>query len=254
MRKLTFLLLIIIFSGGCATRKALIMDSGVDNTGNAKFDLNKVTANNISNTGFIINRIDVELSGNDQKHSVIAAIRYNAADRDLLINLRSNMGIEIARIYAGTDTVVIIDRFNEQLIYGKPDYFARKFGFHPDEIFIALGDIKSDNIPAETISECVAGSIVLNSTEKYGLIKYHVNCRKNKAEKIELWHSDELNKLLIEIGRIKTDGLFIYGHEIKIGGIEAYGEINLRIKGIQKYVEAISIPGARENYEKVHLK
>lgn len=254
MQRLKLSIFILVILQGCAPGKTM-MEHNERDTGNASvLQLNRVVEKNISSAGYIIKRIDIQIVNENEKRSVLAALRYNSVNKDFLMNIRTNTGLELARVYAGSDTLIIIDRFSEKVFLGKPEYFISTFGFDLKHIHMLFGDCISNTDTPGLITECNNGIAIISDTDRNSLVKYHINCRQSKAEKIEIDYLGEKNKLTLEFGKIKIRGLFHHAGEISVTGNEVIGKIDFRLDNIERFDELITYPVLRDNYEKVQLK
>jgi hypothetical protein len=217
-------------------------------------DYDKLVKNNVSNNSFIINRVDIQINRNGEKQSLISTVRYNSEQERILIVLRTIAGIEVARFYTGKDTVIFADRFNQKVYYGKPDYFKEKFGIDVKQIFTLLGDYLVINDSELKDNDCVNGRKLIKISYKKELLSYIINCRLSKAEQIEINYANGANRILIDLGKFRTKGLYSFASEIKITGSEELGDLLIRMKAIDAYDNAIQIPVVRNDYEEIPLK
>lgn len=95
---------------------------------------------NISRTGFFIERGRISTSGEGGRISLMFSLKYNEKG-EYLISLRSNTGMEAFRVMLTKDTVLINDRINQTVLYGNPYDFERITGIPADLLIVIFGDL-----------------------------------------------------------------------------------------------------------------
>jgi hypothetical protein len=134
---------------------------------------------NITKNNFFIEKARIEIFAGGASEHYLGTIKFLYPDT-FLISIRNKTGIEGARIYFTGDTVLINDRINRKVLYGKPSMAGRKYGISPEIIPLIFGDyIFGDN--SENIQSCIDGKASVN-TGKHGYrISYLIDCKKAKV-------------------------------------------------------------------------
>ena len=207
MRKLIIILGISIIFAGCSITKRGIDNSVVISDVADKSDIVSITENqNLTNNSFFIQKADVKVVRDGESESFIASIKYNIHG-SYLISLRGKSGIEAARICITKDTILVNDRINRQLLFGKPGYVERKLGLPIDLLPIVFGDLISDRKETDIVAPCVDGNLHLEHNIRGVNIKYIVDCKKKKI--ISAVRAGNLNS---ELARLKFDKFISYGN------------------------------------------
>jgi hypothetical protein len=182
------ILLLIVFLSGCSSLKKASEGNDISVAENEKEIINKVEANNLLYKSFYITKGSVEIKSINENRKLLFTLKHNQADQFLLV-LRNNMGIEGARIYLSDDTLLINDRINKKLMYGKASDIQKITGIPLFFKSLLLGDkIEKASVLRESL-ETKEGKIYLNQYKegftgrslidiKEGKIKY---CSWNKG-------------------------------------------------------------------------
>jgi hypothetical protein len=151
LRKAIILSLIVIFSG-CSTGRLSSERKKTDLTGIANNILEELGKNNISKRDFSILKGSVSFKEADKSGKYLFSLRHKDPNCYLL-SLRNSMGIEGARIFMTMDTVLINDRINRRVLYGRPEILIRLTG-----------------IPG-VFKELLFGDIILNKNQHSGKVE-----------------------------------------------------------------------------------
>jgi hypothetical protein len=167
--------------------------------------LESVKKLNITNSGFFIQKAEIEIVTQKSKTNFIANVRFELPYK-FLITLKSKAGIEGARIYVSEDTILINDRINKKLYTGNALYLKRKYGLTQNLLPIVFGDIVlSENFTQET-NECKENVLNIISSVKGILVNYKIDCGKRKIKQV---NQDE--------GSVRQGFAIKYEKFIKIG-------------------------------------
>ena len=175
------LLLFYIFSAGCAVRNIDLPEIAGETRVSSERILGQVAARNITNGGFFVQKGKISTSGEAGRINLLFTMKY-VKPGNYLISLRSITGIEAFRVYISQDTVLINDRLNQEILYGKPADFERITGIHPDLLRISLGDIVFTGNEIVDVGGCSGGEIKLEGNYKGLLINTIVSCGVEKVK------------------------------------------------------------------------
>ncbi len=181
MRQIIFISLFGIIVGGCSVLRqgsnkvsenpALTFSDDV---------VESVIKQNITNSGFFIQKAELELSTVNGKEKFIATVKFRSPDK-YLISIRGRSGIEGARIYISDDSILINDRVNRKLYFGNSYYVYRKYGLTLNILPVVFGDLILESSCKKNIGKC-DGDITEIECGINGLaVKYEINCAKRKT-------------------------------------------------------------------------
>lgn len=211
--------------------------------------LKSVKDQNVTLHNFFVQKAHIEINSNTLNESFLASIKYVFPDT-FLISLRSKTGIEAARIFFTDDTILINDRINRKLLFGKPVLAGRKYGLTPEIFPLILGDLVSEN-SSLLLSDCINGQAVLNSVVHGSKIKYVLDCEKGKV--VSAMQEGSFGNILAMIGfdRFIRDSDILFPSRININ-LQEY-KVAIRIENIEyPWTGNIEfIPG--KNYELIEL-
>ena len=140
MYKVIFISLIpIIINSGCSVSKKISKDTSVLSQSTSEKALQITEEQNITNSSFFIERGRISTSGEGGRISLLFTMKYSNPGR-YLISLKSTTGVEAFRAYLTKDTILINDRVNRTILYGKPFDFERISGLPSALLKVSLGD------------------------------------------------------------------------------------------------------------------
>ena len=134
---------------------------------------------NITNTGFYIQKAEIETvtsAGNDK---FTAIIKFEKPDK-YLISLRSRTGIEGARIYISGDSIQMNDRINRKLYYGTSIYLQKKYGFSQSFLPLIFGDILLDKKCGLLKENCIEDKLNIVCQLAGVPLNFSIDCKKRK--------------------------------------------------------------------------
>ena len=138
MQKAVIILIALCISG-CKVLKTTSENNSLLIPENTKTLINEIESNNLINKSFYIKKGSIEIESKNDTRKILFSLKHSQSDTLLLI-LRSNMGIEAARIFMSSDTVLINDRINRRLISGKPLEVSKITGIPVFFKSLLLGD------------------------------------------------------------------------------------------------------------------
>lgn len=135
---------------------------------------------NITNKGFFIQKAEIEVFTQNEKETFLSNIKFEKPDR-YLISIRNRAGIEGARIYITTDTLLINDRINKKLYFGTTLYLKRMYGLTQSMLPLIFGDIIFDKNCDANQEKCSENRISLNCSTRGIMLSYIIDCNKRKT-------------------------------------------------------------------------
>ena len=180
MRKVNLIWFLLILITGCSVIKQrsnahyiLSEDLKSDSL------LESIRKYNLANRSFQIQKAEIEISSGNEKQKLIANIKFEFPDK-YLISLKSRTGIEAARIFISRDTILINDRLNRKLYFGKPMNLKSRYGI-PANIFpVILGDFIYENKSYSKELYCKNGKVDIDFIVEGIKCRYIVDCSKGK--------------------------------------------------------------------------
>jgi hypothetical protein len=210
-----------------------------------------LVANNLTGKRFFIQKASVQISSKDINEKFLASVKFVPPD-SFNLSIRSRTGLEVARILITEDTVLVNDRLQRILYYGKPGALTRKFGISLDFIPLVFGDyIQSGSIGDK---QCMNGFTEISGSLRGSKIRYLIDCRRLKNTK--LVHEGSIGNLGTEVefdDFRKIDGIF-YPSSIKVKEVKTNTVITIKIEEIERPFEGNIhfIPGNR--YDLIELR
>ena len=251
MREIAVILLLLIVSSCSALKRQsnnMILSENDRSYGNT---LDRIRKQNISNQSFFISKAEVEVTSGKERQSFICNLKYSYPDK-YIISLRSKSGIEGARALLTGDTVIINDRINRKLYYGRPDYIKRKFGISLNIFPVIFGDMPYKEFCDSINMKCIDDLINMNGSIMG--IRYNAIADCRKAKLISWLQKNDQNSEQINL----TYAKYFYSGNILVPSIiNITGEdirILIRIKKVEIPWEGnfSFIPGS--DYEAIPLK
>lgn len=207
MRKVSILLILGIFVTNCSVTRNIKGKKG-ENLNVVLSDnvLESVKYQNITSDNFFIQKAEVEIITENGKEKFLANIKFVKPDK-YLISLRSKTGIEGARIYMSEDTILVNDRINKKMYFGRSYYLKKKYGFTQSFLPLIFGDIIL-NIYCETGKEkCVNDKMYVKCIEQGIMLNYEIDCNKRKPISVT-----QMNNFVKEGFKITYGGFYGIGN------------------------------------------
>ena len=187
----------------------------------------RITNQNLTVRNFFVERAEFKIKSLEGEKSGIGTIKFLTPDK-FLVSLKSNAGIEVARIYISGDSIFVNDRFNKKLYYGSTSYLKEKYGLTTFLLPVALGDYVNDEKLDSTSLKCIAGKLNVEGTVKDVNINYLIDCESGKS--IRTSPEDEIGKNLVEID---------YSDFFKINNITIPGKIEIKEEQSNTKIEIV---------------
>ena len=253
MQKVIIILLLELLISGCSVKR---MGNRV-NYGFTKSESDisiyeSLAGTNLSNKGFFINKAEIEYISDEGKEKLIGTIKFKLPD-EYLISLRSKTGIEAARIFINSDTLLINDRINRKLLCGSAQYLKRKYGLTISAIHVIFGDFICNNTSNMGSEVCEKGKVNIDCTIDNILFRYLIDCNKGK-----IISAIGVNNISESIVNIEYKNFYKTGTKLVPGSIEikdgkSKTEINIFIRKLIHPWDGIIefVPGNR--YEIIDL-
>jgi hypothetical protein len=186
LQKIAIILFLCVLTGACSvTRKAGKNTLPEFNDNASECVLEEVIKRNITSTSFFIQKIEIELITQSGKKKFLGSIKFKYPDK-FLISLKSRTGIEGMRIFINRDSILINDRINKKMYFGKSLNIKRKFGIDQRVLPLIFGDMIVDNRFNAGTDKCVDNKLMFDWNLNEARVVYHIDCKRNKTEMIDL--------------------------------------------------------------------
>jgi hypothetical protein len=216
-------------SGCSVIRKESVSDNKYSVESAGKSFLENMEVQNLTSKNFFITKAEIEYSTGRESQKFLANIKFNVPDR-YLISLRSKTGIEAARIYITSDTVLVNDRINRSLYFGDPEALSDRFGVSAKILPLLFGDFIRGNIKSDKQILCSDGKAELGCGIDRLLINYIIDCNRMKILSALQETSFNMNSAKLE-----------YGAFIKAGSGWIPSEINLNYNETRVLIKIVRI-------------
>ena len=187
MRKSLIIIAFILIEG--CTAKRIISESPFDNTSlSTEKVIDAVWKNNISEENFFIEKASLSIKAENETKNFLFNVKFKKPDK-FLFSIRNNAGIEGARIYLTNDTVLINDRIENRILYGRPKDLEKIAGIPYFIIKVAFGDLlEKEYIKKEKINN----QLFLMQQYKGNIWKSYLDYKTGKVKLAVI--SNEYNK------------------------------------------------------------
>lgn len=253
MRKIIFILTIVILNYGCAVKKksGKTKDSATPDSESGIYA--SILNQNLTGRSFFLERAEFKIRSGDGEKSGLGTVKFLMPDK-FLISIKSNIGIEVARIFLKGDSIFINDRFNKRLYYGSTSFLKSKYGFTTSLLPVLLGDYVNDLKPDSNMIRCKDGRVNVSGNINDVEVEYLIDCQFGKSIlTVPERMSDESSLEIKYSGFFSTEGINIPG-KIEITEKQTNTTIEILIqKVIVPWNGVIDfIPG--KQYDKIRLQ
>jgi hypothetical protein len=139
--KVVTLILLAVLMAGCSAARKSRSRLPVDGDAAAGwYTYSDLYNSNVSNDGFFIRKIRLELLTEGQSNRFTATLRKDSEGR-WLASIRSFAGIEVIRAFADKDKVVLLDRLGRNALTLSWMEMTNQFGLTYDLLPILVGDV-----------------------------------------------------------------------------------------------------------------
>ena len=185
----------ILISGCSVFKHASERETRLRKDVNKIFLLDNVERQNISKSGFYIQKAEIEFTSGETRQKLLAVIKFEFPGK-YLISIKNKSGIEAIRVLLTSDTVLVNDRLNKIVYYGRPVDLKKKYGIPFDFIPFIFGDFMSDNENDISSSNCINGQSEVTGSMKGIKINYVLDCSLEKSIAASL--EDSFEKRIVE--------------------------------------------------------
>jgi hypothetical protein len=253
LRKVGFILFLTVVCAGCSVlKKEGKTVPGTDSGAVSGSITERVESQNISKSGFFIQKAEITYSTDVSREEFIATVKFQP-DKKLLISIRSKAGIEAARVLLSGDSILINDRINRKFYFGSESSAVSKYGISASLLPLVFGDFILSGSGGMLSDNCIEGK-----QEKRGVIEgmkvnYSIDCKRGKTVMTVLDRGSRSGRIEIKYSEFIKAGDVLTAGRIEIFQSNSNTKIEIRIKKIEIPFNGVIefIPGNR--YEKIEL-
>jgi hypothetical protein len=233
LQKIVCLITVCFLISGCASlRMSKHISAGILADTTEISISERVTKQNLTGQSFFIQRADIEYVTEGRKQRLLATIKFEYPDR-YLISLKSRTGLEGARIFINKDSILVNDRINKTIYFGKALYLRRKFGIDQSFLPLLFGDLIENKVKNLSKDQCFNGiSDILRYV--HGLkMHYLIDCKKSKVTAADISDSNGNKNIGIDYDKFMQVGDFIIPKVVKMNYVIGNQQIDIKILKIE---------------------
>jgi hypothetical protein len=232
LQKIIIILFLIFYLWSCSvTKKISNTTSSVSKENGNVNIIDNVIDRNITSAGFFIQKVEIEYVNNEGKQKYLANIKFEFPDK-YLISIKSRTGIEGARIYINKDSLIVNDRINKKMYFGKSFYFRRKFGFDQSLLPLIFGDIiVAKSFPKEKY-KCDDKELKFDCYVSGSGISYNIDCKKGKSTNVVLKNNYLQKNIIINYDSFKEKEGIVMPGIIELEDLQLNTKIRLKYSKI----------------------
>jgi hypothetical protein len=228
LRKVAFILIVIILSVGCSvSRKQRKNLTAGFNSSNINELVQSIVSQNLTSRSFYIQKAEFRIKTEQGERSSLGSIKFLMPDK-FLIEIKSKAGIEVARIFLSGDSILVNDRFNKKLYYSSASILKNKYGLTTSLLPVALGDFVNEKKLDSSMIKCIDGKVNIEGAVKSVKVNYLIDCELGKS--ILTVPEDNINENILEIS---------YSDFFRTNEINTPGKIEISEKKSKTTIEIV---------------
>jgi hypothetical protein len=254
LQKEVILFISVLFFTSCSVSrlnsKGDIINDDIDSE---RIEIGNIEQQNLTSESFYIQKAEIKVLIKGERRNFIASVKFHKPD-SFLISLRSNSGIEAARILLTSDSIIINDRINRTLLYGKKSDAVRKYGFSIHMVPLFLGDIIIREKERLESFECFQGSVNLDTYIDGFKINYSIGCNKQKSELTSIIRETDTKPIQLKFSDYIRLGDKYFARKVTMVNLNSFELVSIKFSKIEMNWHGVIefIPG--RNYEQVEIK
>jgi hypothetical protein len=254
LRKIIYILYFFLLCSGCSVNRKIETRRESVNSNLGKGTIyERIVNQNITSRNFFIERAEFKIINNEEQRSGFVTMKFLMPDK-FLISIKSNTGIEIARVFLTGDSIMLNDRMSKKLYIGSASYLKGKYGITTSFLPVLLGDYLNDKSIDSSKINCKDGMVRITGIVEDIVIKYLFDCKYGKCVLTLPDKSQNESQLKINYSEFFNANSINVPGKVEISDSQTRTLIQLRIqkivfpwKGTLEFV-----PG--KQYEKIYLK
>jgi Domain of unknown function (DUF4292) len=204
----SLIIILLILANSCSQKLIISENNYISDNNTVQDIINKIKKNNINKEGFFIEKANISIKTINGSKKFLLNSKFQIPDK-YLFSIKSSTGIEGERIYIEKDTLLLNDRNEKKLLFGKPKDLEKVSGI-PYFIFKRIfGDLISEE-SSEIISlEKINNQIVFIQKSEEGIWKSVLNPKIEKVKSTEFSKNIGREKIEIIYSKFKKEGKHI---------------------------------------------
>lgn len=198
------ILLFLVISSGCTSRLFISGETRNSEIYSPEELLSRTIKNNISLDSYLIGKGDILIQNGNTKSKFLFTGKFERPDK-FLFSLKSFTGIEGARIYLTKDTILVNDRVNKRILYGKPDNIERMTGIPYNFFNMVFGDLIIQDEITGINMERVNKQLVIKQKSKNVSIRSVVETRISKVSSASLADQVRREEILLKYSKFSKE-------------------------------------------------
>lgn len=232
-----------ILADSCSPKLIVSERNYISDDNSVQAIINKIRDNNISNENFFIEKANILIKTKAESKKFLFNGKFQKPDK-YLFSLKSSTGIEGARIYIDKDTLLVNDRIQKKLLFGKPKDLEAVSGIPYLILKRIFGDLIYEE-KREIISlEKINNQLIFKQNLTEGTWTSVIDTKNEKIKSAEFLKSNNRGKFEIIYLKFEKEGKHV-PEEIQFNDVN--GEINIKIKILKMVIpwqdEIEFIPG-----------
>ena len=213
--------------------------------------VDQLIKNNINGEDYNVIKGSVSVRGSNRQGKYIFSLRHKAPDTYLL-SIKNSLGIEGGRIFITQDTLLINDRINRKVLYGKPEMIVKLTGipiFFKELIF---GDVVLKSELKEEQIEIYDNKVFMYQMVGGFIGRSQINTSLNKITNARWSNGTGINEIQISYSNFDKAGKH-FPRKIQIRSVKETSDLIIRMDKIDfGLIDSIKfIPGGNYTYEEI---
>lgn len=222
----------LLLLGGCSVfRKG--METGEAEPGSLKSAITyrDLLENNISTGGFYIRKASVEAKFEGARERFTTNVRVSQ-NGEFLASIRAFAGLEVARVYATPDEVIVLDRLGRTANLYSWNKLRDEFGLTYEMLPLIFGDVPEIRNSERRRLDC---GMVSGLETGWAFMNIRPDCELVKASTIVLSHKASGREVTLLAADFKVSGDNVYPALVEVS--EKGGSFHVKLS-----IEAIEVP------------
>jgi hypothetical protein len=236
---------------GCSPGKLSSVNKDTDLKRNAHQIVDGLIKNNINGTDYNVIKGSVSVRGSNKAGKYIFSLRHKAPD-SYLLSIKNSLGIEGGRIFITKDTLLINDRINRKILYGKPGTIEKLTGipvFFKELIFgdvLLISELKEEQI------EIINNKAIVNQIIGGFVGRSEINSKLNKITNAKWARGNGINEIQVSYSNFDKGGKHL-PRKINIISGNGSSDLIIRVDKIDfGLIDSIKfIPGENYTFEEI---
>jgi len=225
------IILLLILNCGCTAKRFESSISTTSDEESIERIINEVRKNNLIEESFFIEKGDFSMTNNNETSRFIFTEKFEKPDK-FLLSIRNGTGIEGARVYITKDTVLINDRIQKKLLYGKPEDLEKIMGLPYFIINIAFGDLLMNEDSGKYESERIKNQVILIQKYNGRVLEFVLDPNVGKVKSIVCSSRMQKEAIILKFSKFRINEKHIPG-VIEMRDNDRNVSVKIRLERVQ---------------------